>query len=152
MLEEVYEDNGGDDDNNDNVVDEKWEEEGVNGNIGNRKFTPYSSNHPEKEEKRRTNEQIQGPISDFYKQIVDLKKQNSALKVLLSVGGADSEQAHRYSDVANSQSLTTAFIANAIAFLRQHRFDGLDVNWVFPGSDNRVAFQLFIGVSANGSL
>lgn len=78
---------------------------------------------------------------------MDLKRQNPALKVLLSVGGDSAEQAARFNFVASRELLTATFATNAVAFLRKYGFDGLDVNWEFPNSDNRAAFQLFIGVS-----
>jgi len=62
-----------------------------------------------------------------------LKKSNPRLKVLLAVGGWRAGSAPFVAVVASAKARKT-FAANAANFLRRHGFDGLDVDWEFPGS------------------
>ncbi|XP_064596682.1 chitinase-3-like protein 1 [Liolophura sinensis] len=68
----------------------------------------------------------------LYARTVALKKKNPRLKVLLAVGGwfVGSEPfVSMISNVLNRK----AWVANVVKFLRLHGFDGLDMDWEFPG-------------------
>src|SRR6185503_812291 len=62
--------------------------------------------------------------------LVALKQQQPALKVLVSVGGW---QADGFSDAALSDSSRATFAESAVAFIHQHRIDGIDIDWEYPG-------------------
>jgi len=59
-----------------------------------------------------------------------LKKGDSRLKILLSVGGW---QAEGFSDAALTDSSRHAFADSAIDLLRQFSLDGIDIDWEYPG-------------------
>jgi chitinase len=61
-----------------------------------------------------------------------LKVQHPHLKTLISIGGASLSTL--FSDIADSEALRTAFARSCVAFMKQHGFDGIDVDWEFPVS------------------
>jgi len=72
-------------------------------------------------------------LKGLYERTVALKKSNPRLKVLLAIGGWRAGSAP-FVAVVESANTRRTFAANAAKFLRQHGFDGLDVDWEFPGS------------------
>ncbi|GAB1605895.1 acidic mammalian chitinase-like isoform X1, partial [Argonauta hians] len=67
----------------------------------------------------------------MYKQIVNLKNINPALKVVLSVGGYSAGN-RPFSQLAESPTKRRHFIRQSITFLRRYSFDGLEINWEYP--------------------
>lgn len=62
----------------------------------------------------------------------DLKSVNTNLKTLVAVGGWN-EGSQKFSTVAQSATLRSRFAKDAAAFCTKHGFDGLDVDWEYPG-------------------
>ena len=70
--------------------------------------------------------------------LVGLKQENPSLKVLVSVGGWLGSG--NFSDAALTGQSRAQFIDSVIAFIRQYRLDGLDIDWEYPaqtGAGNR---------------
>ena len=74
--------------------------------------------------------------SGNYRAAVDLKKRNPSLKVLIAVGGW-AEGGKKYSKMASTPGNRSKFVKSVADFLRMHKFDGLDVDWEYPGATDR---------------
>lgn len=90
-----------------------------------------------------------GSPGDFeiYKQVIDMKKQNPSLKVLLSVQCFSNNG--EFASVVATKHSRERFIKSAIEVLNEFSFDGLDIDWefpVWPGSDKKqlADFTLFL--------
>ena len=60
-----------------------------------------------------------------------LKSKNPELKVLLSVGGW-SHRSDLFSAVADGNRVQR-FAENTLGYIIQHKFDGIDIDWQYPG-------------------
>ena len=70
---------------------------------------------------------------DLYGRVLALKDRNPSLKVLLAVGGWNHEDGHSpFSDMVSQDSSMQTFINSAMSLLRDHTFDGLDLDWEYP--------------------
>ncbi len=72
-------------------------------------------------------------------QLIDLRKQNPSLAVLVSVGGWLGSGG--FSDVALNAQSRSIFIDSAIDVVKNYDLDGIDVDWEYPGlvgAGNRI--------------
>lgn len=78
--------------------------------------------------------QIGDPAVDYanFKQLRQLKTSHPDLKTLISVGGWSYSE--HFSDVAASQSSREKFAESTVAFIQEHGFDGVDLDWEYPVS------------------
>nr|AQZ26771.1 chitinase 3 [Tigriopus japonicus] len=80
------------------------------------------------------------PYNDFYDnwgkgaydRFTNLKLINPNLKTLLAIGGWN-EGASKYSEMAKTPERRQAFIQSCVQMLLDHNFDGLDMDWEYPG-------------------
>ncbi|XP_005939828.1 acidic mammalian chitinase [Haplochromis burtoni] len=68
----------------------------------------------------------------LYSSLNSLKNVNPALKTLLTVGGTVNGVSPFIAMVARPES-RAAFISSVISFLHTHNFDGLNLDWEYPG-------------------
>lgn len=70
---------------------------------------------------------------DRMQQILNLRKKNPDLKVLLSIGGWG---AGGFSEMASTETRRKKFAADCNRVMRRYRLDGIDIDWEYPGSNS----------------
>lgn len=65
----------------------------------------------------------------FLRALVDLKKKKPSLKVILSIGGWDSDG---FCYMAKTQSGRDEFAESCVQLVREYGLDGIDIDWEFP--------------------
>jgi chitinase len=60
-----------------------------------------------------------------------LKKQNPALKILISIGGWT--WSGKFSDAVLTDTSRQAFVASAVDIIKKFDMDGIDIDWEYPG-------------------
>lgn len=74
----------------------------------------------------------------LYIRLYGLKRRNMALKILLAVGGWSAKSLGFNLATRNAQN-RSRFINQTIRLLREWNFDGVDLDWEFPGDRERDA-------------
>lgn len=69
---------------------------------------------------------------DNYHNAIATKSKNPYLKVILSIGGWN-EGSEKYSEMASSSVTRKIFIDSVVGWLQKYGFDGLDMDWEYPG-------------------
>ncbi len=69
-----------------------------------------------------------GNLGQFEK----LKKDFPHLSVMISIGGWT--QSGNFHDIAATQTARDRFASSVIQYIREHKIDGVDIDWEFPGS------------------
>lgn len=84
------------------------------------------------------------PPMSMYDQFNLLKHRNPQMKTLLSLGGASVNVSY-FRAIFEPDKTRREFIRNTIKYLRKYRFDGLDLDWEFPETENdRRIFSLLV--------
>ncbi|KAI9775414.1 MAG: hypothetical protein M1839_001109 [Geoglossum umbratile] len=78
----------------------------------------------------------------LYSRLTNLKTANPGLQVWISIGGwtmndPDQPTASTFSDLAGSTANQQRFFSSLISFMTTYGFDGVDVDWEYPGADDR---------------
>ncbi|CAF0718400.1 unnamed protein product [Brachionus calyciflorus] len=86
----------------------------------------------------------------IYERIIKLRESNPNLKILISIGGWFAKSTP-FNQILQSDATRTQFIQNALNFLKTWNFDGLDIQWEYPGDiefgaspDSRQKFTTLI--------
>ncbi|SCO82657.1 related to chitinase [Fusarium oxysporum] len=78
---------------------------------------------------------------DMYKRVTNLKKGDPDLKVFIAIGGwtfnDPGPTATTFSDIARSQVNTEKFANSLRRFITRYNFDGVDLDWEYPGAEDR---------------
>lgn len=77
----------------------------------------------------------------LYSRFTGLKSEAAGLQTWISVGGWSftdpGEYQHAFSTMTSSQGNRAAFISGLIKFMNTYGFDGVDLDWEYPGADDR---------------
>ncbi|XP_017489539.1 PREDICTED: endochitinase-like [Rhagoletis zephyria] len=71
-----------------------------------------------------------------FRNFTQLKEKNSSLKLLVSIGGWG-EDGGKFSGLVSLAERRQSFIHSVVEFLYEYGFDGLDLDWEYPGATDR---------------
>ncbi|KAI4456666.1 chitinase [Holotrichia oblita] len=77
---------------------------------------------------------------ELYERVIALRDKNPDLKILLAIGGW-AFGSTPFKELTSNVFRMNQFVYDAIDFLRDYKFNGLDVDWEYPrGADDREAY------------
>ncbi|CAF0741823.1 unnamed protein product [Didymodactylos carnosus] len=86
----------------------------------------------------------------LYHRLYGLKRRNPQLKIILAVGGW-SAKSEGFNAVLYNETNRAKFIDQTLKYLRDWNFDGLDLDWEFPGdverdadSESKIKFDVLV--------
>nr|CAD7425113.1 unnamed protein product [Timema monikensis] len=74
-------------------------------------------------------------VKGGYRSVLGMKRVNPSLKILISIGGWV-EGTRKFSQMAGSAYNRREFIRSVLQFLDMYDFDGLDLDWEYPGAED----------------
>ena len=74
------------------------------------------------------------PDSLIYPELIQ-NAHNAGVKVLISVGGADSATTAAFTEMSSNPDIRTKFVNNLFDFVIQNNYDGVDIDWEFPADE-----------------
>ncbi|XP_071870555.1 chitinase 7 [Bombus fervidus] len=78
--------------------------------------------------------------TEMYERLIALRNKNPDIKILLAIGGW-AFGSTPFKELTSNTFRMNQFVYEAIEFLREYKFDGLDVDWEYPrGGDDRAAY------------
>lgn len=84
-------------------------------------------------------------ISARYLRVVDLRTYNPNLKIILQIGGYNTGSTP-FQYVSRDNDSRALFAEQTIRFLRERKFDGLDMDWYYLTADYKVQYRLLMQV------
>ena len=72
-------------------------------------------------------------------EMVALKNENPDLKVMVALGGYNAG-GERFSNMASTASNRASFISSLLLYILDNRLDGMDLDWEFPGAQDRNTY------------
>lgn len=79
----------------------------------------------------RSNWNEQKPYWGHFRELYDLKQKHPHLKTLVSIGGWTLSDT--FSELADNPKARSNFVKNVMIFCKQYDFDGVDIDWEYPG-------------------
>lgn len=73
---------------------------------------------------------VQGKVYGLCEQINNLKRQNRALKVMLSIGGGSGSEV--FATIMPDDIKRKTLVDNCVSIIEQYGFDGIDLDWEYP--------------------
>ncbi|XP_055385952.1 probable chitinase 10 isoform X2 [Condylostylus longicornis] len=82
----------------------------------------------------------------FYLDFNKIKSKNPQVKTLISINQRPNTTESNYSNLVKDPERRQEFISNLIDFIKINNFDGVDIDWQFPGeaSDDKENFAQFL--------
>ncbi|RMZ93814.1 putative chitinase 3, partial [Brachionus plicatilis] len=72
-------------------------------------------------------------LPGMYDRTINLKNQNPNVKISIAIGGWNVGSGP-FSKMVADDNMRSNFVRNAVEFVKKYRFDGLDLDWEYPGS------------------
>uniref|UniRef100_A0A8D8USC8 Probable chitinase 3 n=1 Tax=Cacopsylla melanoneura TaxID=428564 RepID=A0A8D8USC8_9HEMI len=93
-----------------------------------------------KEHKLTLNEDKEKDEAGKFEALIQLREKNPDIKILLAIGGW-AFGSTPFKELTGNTFRMNQFVYESIEFLREHKFNGLDVDWEYPrGADDRASY------------